>query len=52
MTVRELIEKLASLPAEAEVRITVPTNSKKKMNIPATDVTFDEFGPLLYVEVV
>jgi hypothetical protein len=52
MTVAELIERLRTMPQDAEIRVTQPTDEEKQVNSPARDVTLQRIGPLVYVEVV
>jgi hypothetical protein len=55
MTKRELINLLEArtdIPDDAEIRVVKPMISNLSMDSPATDVTYEEIGPLLYVHIV
>ena len=55
MTKRELINLLEArtdIPDDAQIRVTKPTDIEQSVNAPATEISFHEIGPLLYVEIV
>lgn len=56
MTLDEAIAKLVALRevhgGDVEFRVTRPADIEDGVNTPAADVTYHEFGPLKYVEIV
>lgn len=55
MTKRELINLLEArtdIPEDAEIRVVHPLDMGRSIDSPATDITYEELGPLLYVHIV
>jgi hypothetical protein len=50
ITVAEAIAWLSKLPPDAELRITRPYDVEQSCNSPAKTGTYDEMGPLKYVQ--